>query len=103
MVRFDRKINAQILKDPGIVRNRQKVNAAIGNARAFLRFQETDGSFGALLWHFVGGKPQQFRLRTLRGLPALSRESDAMSAALTERDVRFFGPTICFSFLQAVG
>jgi len=103
MVRFDRKRIAQILKDPGIVRNRQKVNAAIGNARAFLGFQETDGSFGAFLWNFVGGKPKQFRRRTLRDLPARSRESDAMSAALTERDFRFVGPTICYAFMQAVG
>jgi len=103
MVRFDRKRIAQILKDPGIVRNRQKVNSAIGNARAFLEFQETDGSFGAFLWNFVGGKPKQFRRRTLRDLPARSRESDAMSAALTERDFRFVGPTICYAFMQAVG
>jgi len=103
MVRFDRKKIAQILKDPGIVRNRQKVNAAIGNARAFLGFQETDGSFGAFLWNFVGGKPKQFRRRTLRDLPARSRESDAMSAALIERDFRFVGPTICYAFMQAVG
>ena len=103
MVRFDRKRIAQILKDPGIVRNRQKVNSAIGNARAFLDFQETDGSFGAFLWNFVGGKPKQFRRRTLRDLPARSRESDAMSAALTERGFRFVGPTICYAFMQAVG
>ena len=103
MVRFDRKKIAQVLKDPGIVRNRQKVNAAIGNARAFLQFQETDGSFGAFLWSFVGGTPKQFHRRTLRDLPARSRESDAMSAALIERDFRFVGPTICYAFMQAVG
>jgi len=103
MVRFHRKKIAQILKDPGIVRNRQKVNAAIGNARAFLEFQEKDGSFGDFLWGFVGGIPKQFRRRTLRDLPARSRESDAMSAALTERGFRFVGPTICYAFMQAVG
>jgi len=103
MVRFDRKRIAQILKDPGIVRNRQKVNAAIGNARAFLDFQERNGSFGAFLWGFMGGKPKQYRRRTLRDLPARSRESDAMSAALVERGFRFVGPTICYAFMQAVG
>ena len=103
MVRFDRKKIAQILKDPGIVRNRQKVNAAIGNARAFLEFQKQNGSFGTFLWNFVGGKPKQFRRRTLRDLPARSRESDAMSAVLIERDFRFVGPTICYAFMQAVG
>jgi len=78
MVRFDRKRIAQILKDPGIVRNRQKVNSAIGNARAFLEFQETDGSFGAFLWNFVGGNPKQFSpphaARSSRPLPGVGRD-----------------------------
>src|SRR5881296_1387914 len=103
MARYDRKKIAQILKDPGIVRNRQKVNAAIGNARAFLEFQEKGASFGDFLWGFVGGTPKQYRRRTLRDLPARSRESDAMSAALVERGFRFVGPTICYAFMQAVG
>src|SRR5437867_8507159 len=89
MVRYDRRKIAQLLKDPGIVRNRQKVSAAIGNARAFLEFQETQGGFGAFLWSFVGSAPKQYRRRTLRDLPARSRESDAMSEALTERGFRF--------------
>ena len=103
MARYDRRKIAQLLKDPGIVRNRQKVSAAIGNARAFLAFQEQGGSFGAFLWGFVGGTPKQYRRRTLRDLPARSRESDAMSAALAERGFRFVGPTICYAFMQAVG
>jgi len=103
MVRYDRRKIAQLLKDPGIVRNRQKVSAAIGNARAFLEFQETQGGFGAFLWSFVGSAPKQYRRRTLRDLPARSRESDAMSEALTERGFRFVGPTICYAFMQAVG
>ena len=103
MARYDRKKIAQLLRDPGIVRNRQKVNAAIGNARAFLDFQESRGSFGDFLWGFVGGTPKQYRRRTLRDLPARSRESDAMSAALVERGFRFVGPTICYAFMQAVG
>jgi len=103
MARYDRKKIAQLLKDPGIVRNRQKVNAAIGNARTFLEFQEKEGPFGAFLWSFVGGAPKQYRRRSLRELPARSRESDAMSAALGERGFRFVGPTICYAFMQAVG
>jgi DNA-3-methyladenine glycosylase I len=103
MVRYDRKKMAQLLKDPGIVRNRQKVRSAIGNARAFLAFQEQGASFGDFLWSFVGGTPKQYRRRTLRDLPARSRESDAMSAALVARDFRFVGPTICYAFMQAVG
>ncbi len=102
MARYDRKKVAQLLKDPGIVRNRQKVNAAIANARAFLEFQAI-GSFGEFLWSFVGGAPKQYRRRTLRDLPARTRDSDAMSAALSDRRFRFVGPTICYAFMQAVG
>jgi len=103
MARYDRRKIAQLLKDPGIVRNRQKVNAAIGNARAFLEFQERGASFGDFLWGFVGGAPKQYRRRAVRDLPARSRESDAMSAALVQRGFRFVGPTICYAFMQAVG
>jgi DNA-3-methyladenine glycosylase I len=103
MTRYDRKKTSQILKDPGIVRNRQKVAAAISNARAFLEFPTGDGGFGAFLWSFVGGAPKQNRRRAIRDLPARTRESDAMSAALMERGFRFVGPTICYAFMQAVG
>ncbi len=103
MARYDRKRIAQLLKDPGIVRNRQKVTAAVANARAFLAFREREGSFATFLWSFVGGVPKQYHRRRLRDLPARSRESDAMSAALAERGFRFVGPTICYAFMQAVG
>ncbi|HTD68875.1 MAG TPA: DNA-3-methyladenine glycosylase I [Gemmatimonadales bacterium] len=103
MARYDRKKIAQLLKDPGIVRNRQKVHAAISNARAFLEFPAPDGAFGTFLWSFVGGAPKQNRRRSLRDLPARTRESDAMSDALAKRGFRFVGPTICYAFMQAVG
>jgi DNA-3-methyladenine glycosylase I len=103
MARYDRRKIGQLLKDPGIVRNRQKVSAAIGNARAFLEFQQNQGGFGAFLWSFVDGTPKQYRRRALRDLPARSRESDAMSEALVDRGFRFVGPTICYAFMQAVG
>ncbi len=103
IARYDRRKIAQLLKDPGIVRNRQKVHAAISNARAFLEFPAQDGAFGAFLWSFVGGAPKQNRRRSLRDLPARTRESDAMSDALAKRDFRFVGPTICYAFMQAVG
>ena len=103
MARYDRRKIAQILRDPGIVRNRQKVAAAIANARAYLAFQAAQGGFGTFLWSFVGGRPRQYRRRRLRDLPARSRESDTMSAALAERGFRFVGPTICYAFMQAVG
>jgi DNA-3-methyladenine glycosylase I len=103
MARYDRKKIAQLLKDPGIVRNRQKVAAAVSNARAFLEFSLREGPFGRFLWSFVGGLPKQNRRRSLREVPARTRESDAMSAALVDRGFRFVGPTICYAFMQAVG
>ena len=92
-----------MLADPGIVRNRQKIDAAIGNARAFLDLRESGVSFSGLLWEFVDGRPKQNAWRTLRQIPARSRESERMSAALVERGFRFVGPTICYAFMQAVG
>jgi DNA-3-methyladenine glycosylase I len=103
VARYDRRKLTQLLKDPGIVRNRQKVGAAVSNARAFLEFQEREGAFGPFLWGFVGGVPKQNRRRSFRALPARTRESDAMSRALVERGFRFVGPTICYAFMQAVG
>ena len=103
MARYDRRKIAKLLKDPGIVRNRQKVEAAVTNARAFVQFQETEGSFDAFLWSFVGGAPRHNARRSLRQLPARTRESDRMSEALVKRGFRFVGPTICYAFMQAVG
>jgi DNA-3-methyladenine glycosylase I len=103
MARFDRRRIAQALKDPGIVRNRQKVEAAVANARALLEFQEKEGSFDGFLWSFVGGAPRQNARRSLRQLPVRTKESDRMSDALIARGFRFVGPTICYAFMQAVG
>jgi DNA-3-methyladenine glycosylase I len=103
MARYDARRLAKILADPGIVRNRQKVEASVRNARAYLAFREKEGSFAEFLWSFVGGKPKQNARRSLRDIPARTRESDRMSEALVERDFRFVGPTICYAFMQAVG
>ena len=103
MARYDRRRIAKLLKDPGIVRNRQKVESAVSNARALLEFQEKEGSFDAFLWKFVGGAPKQNARRSLRQLPARTRESDRMSESLVSRGFRFVGPTICYAFMQAVG
>ena len=103
MARYDRRKIAQLLKDPGIIRNRQKIDAAIGNAKRFLEFREREGSFDEFLWSFVRGMPKQNSRRSLRQLPARTKESDRMSAALVERDFRFVGSTICYAFMQAVG
>ncbi len=93
----------QLLRDPGIVRNRLKVTGAVRNARAFLAIQREFGSFDAYLWRFVGGRPRQSRRRTLRQLPTRTRESDALSRDLRRRGFTFVGPTICYAFMQAVG
>ena len=103
MARYDARRVAKILKDPGIVRNRQKVRSAVGNARAFLKMAEAGESFDAFLWQFVGGAPKRNAWKTLRGVPAETKESIAMSKALVERGFRFVGPTIVYAFMQAVG
>lgn len=103
MARYDANRVAKILRDPGIVRNKQKVKSAIGNARAFLKMDDAGESFDQFLWQFVGGKPKVNARKTLRGVPAETKESQAMSKALLERGFRFVGPTICYAFMQAVG
>ena len=98
----DEKI-AELLGNPGIVRNRLKVNAAIKNARAFLAVQDEFGSFAAYIWQFVGGEPKQNAWRSLAEVPAETDESRAMSKDLKRRGFSFVGPTICYAFMQAVG
>ncbi len=94
---------ARILQDPGIVRNRLKVQATRGNARAFLQVQAEFGSFDRYLWPFVGGAPRINHPRTPADLPARTAEADALSRDLKRRGFRFVGPTIVYAFMQAVG
>jgi DNA-3-methyladenine glycosylase I len=103
VARFNRRSVARLLNDAGIVRNRQKVEAAIANARAFLAVQEEFGSFDRYVWRFVEGKPIQGRWRTTRDVPAKTAESEAMSKDLIARGFRFVGPTICYAHMQATG
>lgn len=98
----DEKI-AELLGNPGVVRNRLKVNAAVRNARAFLSVQAEFGSFAAYIWQFVGGQPRQNSWRSLSEVPAETDESRAMSKDLKRRGFTFAGPTICYAFMQAVG
>ncbi|HVB91492.1 MAG TPA: DNA-3-methyladenine glycosylase I [Acidimicrobiales bacterium] len=93
----------KLLLDPGIIRNRAKVEATVRNARAFLAVAEEFGSFDTYLWGFVGGSPQVNRWRRLDQLPAFTPVSEAVSANLRRRDFRFVGPTVCYSHLQAAG
>ena len=103
MARYTVARRRRLLADSGIVRNRQKIDAAIANARAFLELREAGTAFGPFLWSFVDGKPKQNRWRSLKLLPARTPESERMSKALVERGFRFVGPTICYAFMQAVG
>ena len=93
----------RLLADPGIVRNRLKVTAAIDNARAVLAVQEEFGSLADCLWDFVGGKPIVGSFRSLAEIPAETEESRVMSKELKRRGFRFVGPTICYAFMQATG
>jgi DNA-3-methyladenine glycosylase I len=93
----------RLLNDPGIVRNRLKIAAAIQNAKAFLAVQKEFGSFDAYIWSFVGGRPRQNRRRGMGDVPARTSESDAMSRDLLRRGFKFVGSTICYAFMQAVG
>jgi DNA-3-methyladenine glycosylase I len=103
IARYTRRDIERLLADPGIVRNKQKVAATVTNARAFLRIQETFGSFDAFVWQFVGGRTRHNSWNTMRQLPAKTRESDRMSEALREQGFAFVGSTICYAFMQAAG
>ena len=103
VARFTPKRVEKLLADPGIVRNRLKVEGAVKNARAFLAIQEERGTFDAYMWEFVAGEPIQGRWRTLRDLPATTPESDALSKDLRRRGFTFVGSTIIYAFMQAVG
>jgi DNA-3-methyladenine glycosylase I len=103
VARYDRRKIQQLLRDPGIVRNRLKVDSAVLNAKAFLRTQEEFGSFDRYVWQFVGGKPKVNSWKTLAQLPPRTAESDALSKDLKRRGFKFVGSTICYAFMQAVG
>lgn len=100
---YDRRKVNQLLQDPGIIRNRLKIAAAIQNAKAFLSVQKEFGAFDAYIWQFVGGKPRQNHWRTPKQVPVTTPESDAMSKDLIRRGFKFAGSTICYAFMQAAG
>lgn len=94
---------AQLLDDPGIIRNRLKVRSAISNAQIFLEIQAQHGSFDEYIWQFVGGEPKINRFRKLAEIPATTTASDDMSRTLKKAGFRFVGSTICYAFMQATG
>ncbi len=103
VARFGARDVARLMRDAGIIRNRQKIEAAIGNARAYLAVQEEFGSFADYAWGFVDGRPVVNRWRSLRELPATSKASDAWSKDLKARGFRFVGSTIVYAHMQATG
>src|SRR5439155_8683135 len=103
VARFDSRRRTSLMNNPGIVRNRLKIESTVSNARAFLDVRKEFGSFNDYLWQFVDGKPLQNRRRSLREVPARTRVSDALSIDLTKRGFRFVGSTIMYAFMQAVG
>ncbi len=103
VARFSSRDVKRLLGDPGIVRNRLKVESAVSNARCVLEIQEAEGSFAAYLWSFVGGAPLVGSWRTLADIPAETAESRAMSKDLKRRGFRFVGPTVCYSLMQSTG
>lgn len=103
VAQYDARKVEELLSNPGIVRNRLKVESAISNAKAFLKIQDEFGSFDAYIWGFTGGKPIRNAFKTLGEIPASTAESDAMSKDLKRRGFRFVGSTICYAYMQAVG
>jgi DNA-3-methyladenine glycosylase I len=103
VARFDARRRAVLMADPGIVRNRLKIEGAVRSARAFLDVQAEWGSFDRFVWQFVGGRPMVNARRSGREVPARTPESDAMSRELKRRGFVFVGSTICYAFMQAVG
>jgi DNA-3-methyladenine glycosylase I len=103
VARFTKKRIEKLLQDPGIVRNRLKVNSAVTNAKAFLEVQEEYDGFSNYIWQFVDGKPKQNKFRKDSDIPATSAESDAMSKDMKKRGFKFVGSTIMYAHMQATG
>ena len=103
MAHYTQRKVTKLLADPGIIRNRLKVESAIKNAKAFLSVQKECGSFDAYMWQFIGGSPRKNAWRSLKGMPAHTPESDAISKDLKKRAFSFVESTICYVFMQATG
>ena len=103
VARFTAKRKAILMGNPGIIRNRLKIDSAVTNAQAFLAVQEEVGSFDRYVWQFIGGKPKVNRWASMSQVPATSSESDALSKDLKKRGFRFVGSTIIYAYMQAAG
>jgi DNA-3-methyladenine glycosylase I len=103
VARFDERRIGRLMGDPGIVRNRLKIQGAVKNARAWLDVRREFPSFDTYIWQFTGGRPKQNARKRIKDVPATSPESDAMSRDLKKRGFTFVGSTICYAFMQATG
>jgi len=103
VARFGRREVTQLLNNPGIIRNRQKIEAAINNAQRFLEVQGQHGTFASYMWSWVKGKPVVHRFRTLKDYPPFTREAVAWAKDLKQRGFKFLGPTVVYAHMQAVG
>ena len=103
IARYDARQIEMLLQDPGIFRNRLKVNGFVKNARAYLELRDEFGTFDKYIWSFVGGRPRVNAWTSIREIPAHTSESDAMSKDLKKRGMTFVGSTICYAFMQACG
>ena len=103
MARYSNKKIEKLLADPGIIRNRLKVESAVKNAKAFLTIQEQYGSFSEYIWQFVDGKAIQNKRKSLKDIPASTAQSDAMSKSLKKAGFNFVGSTICYAYMQSMG
>ena len=103
VARYDGRKIRELLSNPKIIRNRLKIQAAVQNAKAYLKIVDEFGSFDRYIWRFVGGNPIQNRRARLKDIPARTEESDALSKDLKKRGFKFVGSTICYAFMQAVG
>lgn len=103
VARYGEEKIARLMADPGLVRNRQKIEAAVDNARAFLKVREAFGTFARYMWQFTDGRPVQNRWRKMSQVPARTPASEAMSRDLKQRGFSFVGPVICYAHMQAVG
>jgi DNA-3-methyladenine glycosylase I len=103
VARYDTRRIEKLMNDAGIVRNRLKITSTVTNAKAFLKVQEEFGTFDAYIWRFVDGEPKVNTWRTMKQIPAQTKESQIMSKELLGRGFKFVGPTICYAFMQAAG
>ena len=103
VAKYDKKKLSQLMKDAGIIRNRLKIEGSVKNAQGFIQIQKEFGSFDKYVWQFVGGKPKKNKWKSLKQIPAITKEAETLSKDLKSRGFTFVGPTIIYAFMQGAG